>query len=57
MHSAIVIHEFLPSGICGRAPGSVDLVIREGSEQTFETLKNPFLNITEHSQDFASFHL
>ena len=43
MHSAIVIHEFLPSGICGRAPGSVDLVIREGSEQTFETLKKSFL--------------
>ena len=43
MHSAIVIHEFLPSGICGRAPGNVDLVIREGSEQTFETLKKSFL--------------
>ena len=43
MHSVIVIHEFLPSGICGRAPGNVELVIRDGSEQTFETLKKSFL--------------
>lgn len=43
MHSVIVIHEFLPSGICGRAPGNLELVIRDGSEQTFEILKKSFL--------------
>lgn len=43
MHLPIIIHEFLPAGICGRAPGNIDLVIREGSESTFKSLQKSFL--------------
>lgn len=43
MHSPIVIHEFLPAGICGRAPGNTEIVIREGSESTFASLQKSFL--------------
>lgn len=43
MHAPIVIHEFLPSGLCGRAPGNKDLVIRGGFEAEFEKLQASFL--------------
>lgn len=43
MHAPIVIHEFLPSGLCGRAPGNKDLVIRGGFESEFEKLQTSFL--------------
>lgn len=43
MHAPIVIHEFLPSGLCGRAPGNKDLVIRGGFETEFEKLQASFL--------------
>lgn len=42
-HSTVVIHEFLPAGICGRARGKANLIIREGYENTFQKLNLEFL--------------
>lgn len=41
--STVVIHEFLPAGICGRAKGKTPLVVREGYSNTFQKLGNEFL--------------
>lgn len=43
MHSPVIIHEFMPAGICGRAKGKVNIVIRSGYEETYNKLNNGFL--------------
>lgn len=43
-HSTIVIHEFLPAGICGRAKGKTPLVVREGYANIFQKLSTEFLD-------------
>lgn len=43
MHSPVVIHEFMPAGICGRAKGKVNVVIRGGYEETYKKLNDGFL--------------
>lgn len=43
MHSPVVINEFMPVGICGRARGKVDVVIRGGYEETYKKLNESFL--------------
>ncbi len=41
--STVVIHEFLPAGICGRAKGKTPLVVREGYTNIFQKLCTEFL--------------
>ncbi len=44
MHSPVIIHEFMPAGICGRAKGKTNVVIRSGYEDKFKELNEKFLN-------------
>lgn len=44
MHSAVVIREFMPAGICGRARGKTNVVIRSGSEEKYKILNEKFLS-------------
>ncbi len=44
MHSAVVIREFMPAGICGRAKGKTNVVIRGGAEEKYKALNDKFLN-------------
>ena len=43
MHSPVIIHEFMPAGICGRAKGKTNIVIRGGYEEKYKTLTESFL--------------
>ncbi len=43
MHSPVMIHEFMPAGICGRAKGKTNVVIREGYEDKYKELSAQFL--------------
>ncbi len=43
MHSPVVIHEFMPAGICGRAKGKTNIVIRSGYEEGYKKLSESFL--------------
>ncbi len=43
MHSAVVINEFMPVGICGRARGKTNVVIRQGYEEAYRRLNESFL--------------
>ena len=38
MHSPVIIHEFMPAGICGRAKGKTNVVVRSGSEERYKEL-------------------
>ena len=44
MNSPVIIHEFMPAGICGRAKGKKDVVVRSGFEDQYEKLNESFLN-------------
>lgn len=44
MHSPVVIHEFMPAGICGRAKGKTNVVIRAGFEERYKEINNKFLD-------------
>ncbi len=44
MHSPVIIHEFMPAGICGRAKGKTNVVIRGGYEQRYNEVNEKFLN-------------
>ena len=44
MHSPVIIHEFMPAGICGRAKGKTNVVIREGREGQYKLLNDKFLS-------------
>lgn len=44
MHSPVTISEFMPAGICGRAKGKTNVVIRNGFEKRYEELNAEFLN-------------
>ncbi len=43
MNSPVVIHEFMPAGICGRAKGKTNVVIRGGYEDEYNRLNEKFL--------------
>lgn len=43
MHSPVIIHEFMPAGICGRAKGKTNVVIRGGYEDKYKKLDESFL--------------
>ena len=38
MNSPVIIHEFMPAGICGRAKGKTNVVIRGGYEEVYSEL-------------------
>ena len=44
MNSPVIIHEFMPAGICGRAKGKTNVVIRGGYEEEYEKLNQKFLD-------------
>ncbi len=44
MHSPVIIHEFMPAGICGRAKGKTNVVIRGGYEDEYKKLNESFLS-------------
>lgn len=44
MHSPVIIHEFMPAGICGRAKGKTGVVIRIGHEDEYQKLNESFLS-------------
>lgn len=44
MHSPVIIHEFMPAGICGRAKGKTNVVIRGGYEEQYKRLNDKFLS-------------
>ena len=44
MGSAVMISEFMPAGICGRANGKKKVVIRGGYEDQFNKLNDEFLS-------------
>ena len=44
MNSLVIIHEFMPAGICGRAKGKTNVVIRGGYEEEYEKLNQKFLD-------------
>ncbi len=41
--SRVIISEFMPAGICGRARGKTNVVIRSGFEKQYEELNEEFL--------------
>ena len=43
MNSPVIIHEFMPAGICGRAKGKTNVVIRGGFEDEYNRLNEKFL--------------
>lgn len=43
MDSPVIIHEFMPAGICGRAKGKTNVVIRQGYEEEYKKLNDKFL--------------
>ncbi len=44
MHSPVTVSEFMPAGICGRANGKTNVVIRTGFEKQYEELNTEFLS-------------
>ncbi len=44
MHAPVIIHEFMPAGICGRAKGKTNVVIRGGYEERYKELNDKFLS-------------
>ena len=44
MDSTVIISEFMPAGICGRAKGKKKVVIRGGFEDQFQKLNEEFLS-------------
>lgn len=44
MNSPVIIHEFMPAGICGRAKGKTNVVIRTGYEDVYNELNEKFLS-------------
>ncbi len=44
MGTPVIIHEFMPAGICGRAKGKTNVVIRTGYEDRYHELNEAFLN-------------
>ncbi len=44
MNSPVIISEFMPAGICGRASGKKKVVIRGGYEDQFNKLNDEFLS-------------
>ncbi len=44
MGSPVIIHEFMPAGICGRAKGKTNVVIREGFEERYKEINDKFLS-------------
>ena len=43
MESAVIISEFMPAGICGRAKGKTKVVVRTGFEEQYKKLNDEFL--------------
>ena len=43
MNSPVIIHEFMPAGICGRAKGKTNVVVRSGYEDEYKKLNEKFL--------------
>lgn len=44
MNSTVIISEFMPAGICGRAKGKTKVVIRGGYEEQYKKLNEEYLN-------------
>ena len=44
MHSPVIIHELMPAGICGRAKGKTNVVIRGGFENRYNEINEKFLS-------------
>lgn len=44
MNSSVIISEFMPAGICGRANGKKKVVIRKGFEEQFNKLNEEYLS-------------
>lgn len=44
MNAPVVIHEFMPAGICGRAKGKTNVVIRSGFEDRYKEINDKFLS-------------
>lgn len=44
VNQQVIIHEFMPAGICGRAKGKTNVVIREGFEDICKELNDKFLS-------------
>ena len=44
MHSPVIIHELMPAGICGRAKGKTNVVIRGGFEERYNEINEKFLS-------------
>lgn len=44
MNAPVIISEFIPAGICGRANGKKKVVIRGGYEESFKKLNEQFLS-------------
>ncbi len=44
MKSPVIIREFMPAGICGRAKGKTNVVIRGGFEEKYKELDDKFLS-------------
>lgn len=44
MHSPVIIHELMPAGICGRAKGKTNVVIRGGFEDRYNEINEKFLS-------------
>ena len=40
----VIIHEFMPAGICGRAKGKTNVVIRSGYEDRYNEINEKFLS-------------
>ncbi len=44
MRSPVIVREFMPAGICGRAKGKTNVVIRGGFEARYKELNDKFLS-------------
>ncbi len=44
MSSPVIIHEFMPAGISGRAKGKTNVVIRSGFEERYKEVNDKFLS-------------
>ena len=44
MASPVIVHEFMPAGICGRAKGKTNVVIRSGFEERYKEINDKFLS-------------
>ena len=44
VHSPVIIREFMPAGICGRARGKTNVVIRSGFESRYNEINEKFLS-------------